>query len=83
MKQWRDAFGLTLEHLSAITRGQPGSKGLSPSELSRMETGKKPWRQDILEAYANALGCTPMDLLTRKPITVEEIREGLDRARKT
>jgi transcriptional regulator with XRE-family HTH domain len=37
------------------------------ASLSRIETGKQPYKQDILEAIAEALGVTAYDLLRNNP----------------
>lgn len=40
---------------------------ISQATYSRVEGGKSPYSQDFLEACADALSCTPADLLMRDP----------------
>lgn len=44
-----------------------GPPVLSPAHMSRVETGLRQYTQEILEAYAEILGCTPADLISRPP----------------
>lgn len=39
----------------------------TPATISRIEAGKLPYTQDVLESVAEVLGTTPGTLLTRKP----------------
>jgi len=61
--------------------------GISESQLSRIETGKSPYIQDLLEAIAIELGCSASDLLIRRPTDPASIWDMLaplqaeDRAR--
>lgn len=41
---------------------------VDPSTLSRLEAGKIPYDQDILERMAQAFGCDPEDLLSINPL---------------
>lgn len=41
--------------------------GTSGATISRIESGKQPYTQDVLEALAAALDCKPADLLERHP----------------
>ena len=41
--------------------------GLTSQSISRLESGRMGYRQDILEKIAEALDCTPADLLSRDP----------------
>jgi transcriptional regulator with XRE-family HTH domain len=44
--------------------------GLTSQSISRLESGRMGYRQDILEKIAEALNCTPADLLGRDPATM-------------
>jgi transcriptional regulator with XRE-family HTH domain len=60
LKEWRRSRNATLEKLEPAT-------GLSMSQLSRVENGLQSYTQEILEGYAEALGCRPADLLSHPP----------------
>lgn len=66
IRQWRKHRRLTLEVLSDRV-------GMSPGNLSNIETGKTGYGQETLEALAGALQCTPADLLMRNPSDPEAI----------
>jgi len=54
---------------------------MSRENLSKIESGKVPYRQDFLEATAVALGVSKSDLLERDPrmeAIVDELREIID-----
>lgn len=60
-RQWRQHRGYSLERVAEIAGfGSPGY-------LSDLEKGKRRYNQDILEALAIALQCSPADLLMRDP----------------
>lgn len=40
---------------------------ISTGQLSRIERGQQPYTQDLLEALATVLSCTPADLIMRDP----------------
>lgn len=74
IKEWRKHRGLTQERLAERVE-------MSTSSISQLETGKQSYTQDTLEALADALQCTPGDLLIRNPLDTEalwSIWEGLD-----
>lgn len=56
LKLLRKEQKLTLEKLSKLTE-------ISPSYLSRLETGARRFNTDILEKLSTVLGCHPSDLL--------------------
>lgn len=66
MRQWREARGLSLTQMAALI---PFGK----STMSRVETGKIPYHQDILEAYARVIGCSAADLIGRAPGSADEL----------
>lgn len=57
---WRKFRGLTFEKLAAKT-------GISVSQLQAIEASRSGYSRDSLEAIADALDCTPGDLLSRPP----------------
>lgn len=65
IREWRKYRGLSQDRLVERVREQ--LLGFSKSTLSRVETGKQPYTQPILEALADALNCAPADLLMRDP----------------
>ena len=55
---------------------------LSAGQLSRIERGEQPYTQDLLEALATVLACTPADLIMRDPTDKDaawSLLESLDR----
>lgn len=64
VREWRKFRGLTQERLAERTPFTTGA-------ISQLETGRTKYTQDMLEALAEALQCTPADLLMRDPL-----REG-------
>jgi transcriptional regulator with XRE-family HTH domain len=67
MRQWRQSHGLTLVEMVARIETLRGEKLATKAQLSRVETGGRQYTQDLLEAYAEILECTPQDLLSRIP----------------
>lgn len=60
LREWRKHRGLTQEQLAeAIDSTKP--------TVSRMENGTRPYNQPFLEACAEALHCTPAQLLSGSP----------------
>jgi transcriptional regulator with XRE-family HTH domain len=55
--------------------------GMSAANLSRVETGKQPYTQDLLEAIADALGTDAASLLMRNPKDPEAIWTIWDQAK--
>lgn len=60
LAEWRKYRGLTQEELADRI-------GISRVHVSRIEKGHSPWDQTFLGAVSEALGCGPVDLLTRDP----------------
>jgi DNA-binding Xre family transcriptional regulator len=55
----------------ADTQAELAAKvGLTSQSISRLESGRMKYRQEILERIAQALDCTPADLLGRDPNTM-------------
>lgn len=76
---WREYRGLIQEQLAERV-------GMSRENLSKIESGKVPYRQDFLEACAEALNASKSDLLERDPRLeklVDELRDIVDRASET
>jgi transcriptional regulator with XRE-family HTH domain len=60
IRAWRKYRGLTLARLADRV-------GTTHATLSRIERGKQPYNQPLLEAIADALQTDPGALLTRNP----------------
>jgi transcriptional regulator with XRE-family HTH domain len=60
LKAWRKHRGLTLEQLAARV-------DTTAASISRIENGKQPYTQALLEALALALSCAPADIIMRDP----------------
>lgn len=60
IRDWRKFRRLSLVELAERV-------GVTHATLSRVETGKSPYSQDLLENLARELGCRPVDLLLRDP----------------
>jgi transcriptional regulator with XRE-family HTH domain len=73
MREWRLSRGLSLSQMGALIH-------LGKATLSRVEVGKTPYYQDILEAYARVIGCTPADLISRPPGEADELWRVLGEA---
>lgn len=74
IRQWREARERTLEDLASKI-------GITHASLSRIERGRQPYSQAILEAVANELRTDVSSLLTRDPTDPEAIWPLWDRAR--
>lgn len=57
LREWRKAAGLTQEDAA-------DTAGISRSLLSKIEAGKVPYNQDLLEQLAEIYRCEPDDLIT-------------------
>lgn len=60
IKEWRKHRGLTQDQLAERI-------GVSPAVLSRIESGRQRYNQDMLEAIGRVLTCAPADLIGRDP----------------
>ena len=63
-REWRKYRGLTLARLAERT-------GLSQGGLSQLETGRQGFSDTTLEILAEALNCSPGDLLMRNPLDTD------------
>lgn len=59
-KEWRKFRGLSQDQLAARL-------GTNKSAVSKMELGTSRYNQSSLEAWAEALGCEPHELISRPP----------------
>jgi transcriptional regulator with XRE-family HTH domain len=73
IREWRKHNNLTLDQLVDRLDVMYGLQ-TTGATLSRTETGKQEYTQQLLEAIADALGCEPADLLMRPPGASEDIR---------
>lgn len=80
IRQWREAKGMTLEALAEAI-GERTGEGLTHASLSRIERGKQPYSQPILEAAAYILGTDVANLLMRDPSDPEAIWTVWDKAK--
>lgn len=74
IRQWREFRGLTLEQLADRV-------GTTHASLSRIERGKQPYVQPLLEAIAEALMTDPASLIIRNPQDPEGIWSVWDQAK--
>jgi len=65
-KEWRKYRGLTQEQLAERI-------GIARSYLTKIERGDRRYDQPFLEAAADALRCSPADLIIRDPTDSEAI----------
>jgi transcriptional regulator with XRE-family HTH domain len=66
IREWRQSRRLTLEQLA-------NRIGITHASLSRIERGRQPYSQPLLEALADALQTEPASLLIRNPTDPEGI----------
>lgn len=72
IREWRKHRGLSLDRLvDRLTDPSAEDAFITKTSLSRIETGKQPYSQPLLEAIAVALDCTPADLIMRNPLDTE------------
>jgi len=73
LRAWREHRGLTQEALAARIEGMFDEE-TTTATISRLENGKQPYGQALLEALAAALNCEPADIIRRPPGIEDEIR---------
>jgi len=74
IRQWRKRRGLSLRKLADRLESTPGGDPIvSYASLSRIEKGRQPYSQPIIEALASALGVTVPMLLECDPSKEGEI----------
>src|SRR5581483_5537757 len=71
LKEWRDFRDISQEE--AADRA-----GISRSSLSKIESGRVPYNQDLLERLAVVYRCTPDDLIAVAPNIVDGVRLAYD-----
>lgn len=69
LRAWRDFRGLSQEALAARVDS-------TAATISRLENGHQPYTQPLLEALAEALACSPADIIMKPP----GASNGLDKA---
>ena len=67
IRQWRKHHGLTQAELAAAV-------DIDRTYLNKIERGKRGYMPHVLEAIAAELGCTPGDLISRRPEHSSEIQ---------
>lgn len=76
IRDWRKRRGLSLQRLADRLETEPGGEPLiSYASLSRIESGKQPYSQPILEAIADALQVSVVQLLEDHPGKEAELIE--------
>ncbi|MEZ2132721.1 MULTISPECIES: helix-turn-helix domain-containing protein [unclassified Sinorhizobium] len=73
IKQWRAYRGLSLRKLADRMEIEPGVPLTSHANIGRIENFEQPYTQEILEGLAEALECSPSDLLTVDPTKEGEV----------
>jgi transcriptional regulator with XRE-family HTH domain len=74
IREWRKKRGLSLQQLADRLEVEPGGDLLvSYSSLSRIETGKQPYSQPVIESIARALDVSVPMLLEAHPEREGEI----------
>jgi transcriptional regulator with XRE-family HTH domain len=74
LREWRRKSNRTLEQVADHLHMTHGN-------LSKIERGKVPWNEDLLDALADLYGCEPVDLLIRDPSDPEGIWSIWDNAK--
>lgn len=83
IRAWRKQRGLTLAQMQDQLETLHGIE-ISEGQLSRIENGKSPYAQDLLEAIANVLQTEPASLIMRDPSRTEfwSVYDTLDPAQR-
>ena len=69
IKQWREYRWLSLERLANRMEKEPGGEQLiSAMSLSRIERGRQPYSEELMNALSEALACEPWELLSVNPL---------------
>lgn len=68
IREWREKRGLSLRALADRLETEPGGDPIiSHASIGRIEKGKQPYSQPIIEALAVALNVTVSDLIEVNP----------------
>lgn len=72
IRAWREYRGFSLDRLiDRLPEGDNGKPFITKTSLSRIERALQPYAQPLLEVLAEALQCTPADLIMRNPQDTE------------
>lgn len=66
LREWRKHREMSLEKLSERLLVEEEIE-ISPGQLSRIERGKQPYAQDLMEAVGRVLRCDVVDIIMRDP----------------
>lgn len=74
LAQWRESRGIdSVEKMAELLSNPAVGSGIRRESLWRVETGRSPYSQHLLEACAEVLECSPADLLTHDPSDAETL----------
>lgn len=73
IREWREYRGLSLRRLADRIDTDGDDDALSHASIGRIEQGKQPYSQPILEALAEALQVSVVDLLSVDPTKEGEV----------
>jgi len=73
IREWREFRGLSLRRLADRIELEENDESLSHTSISRIENGAQPYSQPILEALAQALNVTVVELLSVDPTKEGEV----------
>lgn len=73
IRAWRRHRQLSLRELADLINGGREAPLISYASLNRIECGRQPYSQDILEAIAEALNTEPALLLCGDPEETEQL----------
>lgn len=73
IREWREYRGLSLRRLADRIEMGDDEQSLSHSSIGRIENGTQPYSQPILEALAEALNVSVVDLLSVDPTKEGEV----------
>lgn len=83
LKEWRKHAGLTQRQVvDRLELFEDSSLPTTEASLSRIETGKQPWAQPIVEALAHVYGVSVEDLMTRDIFQEKARREAIEKGDK-
>ncbi|WP_182422008.1 helix-turn-helix domain-containing protein [Aureimonas sp. ME7] len=73
VRQWRQYRKLSLRAFADMLESAPGVPLMTFVNIGRIERGEQPYTQDFLEAAAEALNASVVDLLTVDPTKEGEV----------
>jgi transcriptional regulator with XRE-family HTH domain len=91
LREWREFKGLTLEELAERVETLGAERNQQPTAdltfpdtmthvtLSRIENGKQPYKQQLLEILADIYGTDPASLVSRNPFHEDQVQSIWDR----